>query len=86
MKVRFAAFMAVVLYNGYSGLLMSQMFVGNDERFRLVTVAFDGLMAFMAVTVLFRNRNFYGVRFIALFLLAATITVIYNLDKIGFIS
>lgn len=86
MIARFAAFMAIVVFNGYSGWLMTQVFPALGQRFRLATVAMDGVMAFMALTVLFRNRSFYGARLLLLFLLSAAVTVIYNLDKIGLLS
>jgi hypothetical protein len=86
MNVRFAVFMAIVIFNGYSGWLMTQVFPGLDQRIRIATVACDGLMVVMALTVMFRNRRFYGSRVMAVFLLAATVTVIYNADKIGILS
>jgi hypothetical protein len=86
MRLRLGSFMFVAVYCGYSGWLMTQVFPSLDQRFRIVTAALDALLVLLALTVIFRNREYYGVRLLLIFLLAAAVTVIYNSDKIGFLA
>lgn len=74
-------FFLIVGYLAVSGWVIDN--TPFDEAARILTLAADGGILFLALTALGRTWDFYGTRTWLFFLLAAAVTMVYNLDRIG---
>jgi hypothetical protein len=82
MIIRILLFFFVLLLNSFYGAVLMAV-PGADRIFRLAVFAGDGIMIVMAVTVIWRNRMFAGVRYLILFLVISTLTLLFNLHSVG---
>jgi hypothetical protein len=82
MIIRILLFFFVLLLNSFYGAVLMAV-PGADRVFRLAVFAGDGIMIVMALTVIWRNRNFAGVRYLVLFLVLSTLTLLFNLHFVG---
>ena len=86
MRLKLFLFFAIIIFNTLSGLFSTQIAPGADRMVRMMTAGGDALMILMAILSFFRHRTFYGVRFFVLFLVGASLTVLYNLDRMGVVA
>jgi hypothetical protein len=82
MIIRILLFFLVLLLNSFYGAVLMAV-PAADRLFRLAMFACDGIMIVMAVSVVWRNRMFAGVRYLLLFLFVSTLTFFYNVHVIG---
>lgn len=84
MKTKLYLFLVIQFYNSVAGALATMIIPSSDRVIRLVTFSADGLMLLLALSAFWTRRSFYGVKFMALFLLASTLTFIYTIERFGF--
>lgn len=84
MKTKLYLFLVIQCYNSVAGALATMIIPGAERVIRLVTFSADGLMLVLALSAFWTRRSFYGVKFMALFLLASTLTFIYTIERFGF--
>jgi hypothetical protein len=83
MRIRLSVYFLVLCFYAFSGVTGTQLVPALEPLFRLVNVGADALMILLAFTVFLRNKDFYGVRLMVLFLVASAFTLAYNLDRLG---
>jgi hypothetical protein len=86
MRIRMYLFLAIVVMNAFAGAFTTMIMPETDRLFRLMISGGDGLVVLMALTVLWRNRDFYGVKYFVAFLIASTFTFIYNVSAMGVLA
>jgi hypothetical protein len=84
MKTKLYLFLTIQFYNSVSGAIATMMLPSAERVFRMVTFGADGLMLLLALSAFWTRRNFYGVKYMALFLLVSTLTFVYTVDRFGF--
>ncbi len=79
-------FFGILLFTSLSGYVTTQVVPRVDESFRVATAVCDAVMFAMALSVLIRHRRAGVVRWLLFFLVAATVTVIVNLDQLNLLA
>lgn len=84
MKTKLFLFMLIQVFNSVAGLIATMVIPSADRIIRLGVVGSDVLMVLLAFSAFWTRRDFYGVKYMALFLLASTLTFIYTSERFGF--
>lgn len=84
MKTKLYLFLVIQFYNSAAGALATMIMPGADRLIRLGTFGGDALMVALALSAFWTRRSFYGVKYMALFLLVSTLTFIYTIERFGF--
>ncbi len=82
MIIRILLFFFVLLLNSFYGAVLMAV-PSADRIFRLAIFACDGIMIAMAVSVVWRNRTFSVVKYLALFLFVSTLTFFLNVHSVA---
>lgn len=86
MKTRFVIFMTLVIFHSIVGMIITMIAPGSEQIFRMVMAGGDAVMFLLAVSRIFPQRSFSGVRLLAVFLLLSTITFLYTSERFGIIE
>jgi hypothetical protein len=84
MKTKLYLFLLIQFFNSVSGALATMVVPSADRLIRLGVVGGDAVMLLLAFSAFWTRREFYGVKYMALFLLVSTLTFIYTVDRFGF--
>jgi len=83
MVFKLILFFGILAFTSLAGYITTQVIPGADRAFRVVNAACDAAMFAMALFVMIRHRQAGVVRWLLFFLVAATVTVLFNLDKLS---
>jgi len=84
MKTKLYLFLLIQVFNSVSGMLATMIVPSADRIIRLGVVSGDVLMIVLAFSAFWTRKDFYGVKYMALFLLVSTLTFIYTSERFGF--
>ncbi len=74
----------IQIFNSVAGALATMVIPSAERLIRLGVFGGDMLMVLLALSAFWTRKDFYGVRYMALFMLVSTLTFIYTADRFGF--
>jgi hypothetical protein len=82
MLFKIVLFFGILLFSSFSDYVTTQVLPKADEAVRVAKAVCDAILFAMAISTMIRQRQTGVVRWLLFFLVAATVTVIINLDKL----